>query len=688
MARLTPGRCSVVGAALGFLSGLGEALRLSTIPYPEVLLHPSVNLTIWLIAPLAGAFCLGILGLGVGLAGYVCRRRPGWLPSYAAALGMGLASVYAGTALGFLHGYGRGPIGALTQVQFWIWFASGFLLIWLPSRPLYSYTAPRLIPRVDQGVAWTACLLAFCFLACLAGLGLYRTRQGLYGAQTPAGSRSTSSRPNIVLITLDTVRADHLSSYGYARPTTPRLDALARRGVVFENAIAPAPWTLTSHATILTELLPHQHGANWAVPLHPGPKTLAQVLQSHGYSTAGFSSNYKYGLGGWGMDQGFDIYGGDGASLRHQLRATVFGRHVAQRFYEKLVRTDDFARLDARQLNREALAWLSRPHDRPFFLFINYFDAHGPYWAPPPFDSRFGTLPPGLAREMPRLSGVLQPAASLDRNKEALVAAYDNCLAFLDEQVGEFIARLDELPAGANTYVIITSDHGEEFGEHGSYSHGWDLYRDVLHVPLIIVGPEVPAGLRIAQLARVRDLFVTALDFALPGSEFSRQHSLRRFWTPGWRPQLADELAISELDSTLGHSKSAAISLMTPEWHYIHTADGQTELYHWPTDSREQSNLARSPAQESVLQDLRMKLEWMVGLSHTPWRGPEYLRALDPPGDSFLRQTIFRLQPWPSDALGLPRVGSAQMRIAGSSSTQLPLRHPIDEELLRSLPYH
>ncbi len=682
-----PYRFFVVGAALGFLTGLGEAARLWTTPTPAVLLHPSVNFTVWLIAPLTGALSLGLLGLGVGLAGHLGRRYRSWLAPYAATVGVGLASVYAATALGFLHAHGKRLGGAIAQGDVWVCFTLGFLVIWLPFRPLYAYTTPLLGPRLERGLVWTARLVAVLSFACVAGLTLYRTRQSGYGAQPVAAVREAAQRPNIILISLDTVRADHLSSYGYARPTTPRLDALARRGVLFENAIAPASWTLASHASIFTELLPHQHGANWAVPLHPGPQTLAQVLGSRGYSTAGFSSNLMYGLAGWGMDQGFETYGGDGASLRHQLRATLFGRQIVQPLYEKFVQGDDFDRLDARQLNREALAWLARPHDRPFFLFLNYFDAHGPYLAPPPYDHRFGTLPRSLAREMPRLSAVRQPAARSDRDRELLATAYDNCLAFLDEQVGDFIARLSKLPAGSNTYVIITSDHGEEFGEHGSYSHGWNLYREVLHVPLIIFGPEVPAGLRIPRLTRVGDLFVTVLDFALPASEFSTRRSLRRFWTPGGQPQPTDDMAISELDTTLEPSGTASISLMTSEWHYIQEAGGRTELYHWPDDPQEQTNLAPLPVHTSLLQDFRTQLVQSVGLSYAPWRGPEYLLALDRPGDPFQRQILFRSQPWPTDALSSPRLGSAQIKFAGSSATRLPLRHPIDEELLRSLPY-
>lgn len=684
---LTLYRFGVTGAALGLLAGLGEAANLSTHPDPAVLLRPSVGPAIWLIAPLAGAFCLGLLGLGVGVVTRLGGRYQSWLVPYSAAAGMGMAFVYAGAAFGFLHVHGQGLRGAAARPEVWVGFTLGFLTVWLPFRPFYLSTARLFGSRLGMGLTWAARVMVISLVACLAGLVLYRTRNSGYRAQPAAGVREAITRPNIILISLDTVRADHLSSYGYGRPTTPRLDDLARRGVLFENAIVSAPWTLASHASILTELLPHQHGANWAVPLHSGPWTLAQVLKSRGYATGGFSSNLKYGYAGWGMDQGFDYYGDDSASLRHNLRATLLGRGIVQPLYERLVHVDDLDRLDARQLNRAALTWLARTPDRPFFLFINYFDAHGPYLAPSPYDSRFGSLPRSLEEKLPRLSSVRYPQPLSDAERNLFSVGYDNCLAFLDAQVGDLIDRLRGLPGWSNTYVIITSDHGEEFGEHGSYGHGWNLYREVVHVPLIIVGPDVPAGLRVSPLARARDLFVTVLDFALKGSDFTTRRSLRRFWTPGWKPQPGDDMAISELDATVDPSGTVAMSLMTSAWHYIQESGGRTELYHWPADPQERANLAQSPAHQSVLQDLSARLIQSVEVSYPPWRGPEYLSALDQPGEPFLRNSIFRSEPWPDLASSLPRVGSAQMRLAGNSATRHPMRHPVDEELLKSLPY-
>lgn len=684
---LTLYRFGVTGAALGFLVGLGEATSLSTHPDPAVLLKPSVGHAIWLIAPLTGAFCLGLLGLAMGVIAGLSGRLQSRLGPYSAAVGMGNAFVYAGAAFGFLHAHGQGLRGAATRPEVWIGFTLGFLTVWLPYRPFYSFTARWFGSKWDRGMAWTARVMVVLLVACLAGLLLYRVRSSGDGAQPSAGVREAVARPNIILISLDTVRADHLSSYGYYRPTTPRLDDLARRGALFENAIVSAPWTLASHASIFTELLPHQHGANWAVPLHPGPWPLAKVLKNRGYATGGFSSNLRYGFAGWGMDQGFDHYGDDSASLRHNLCATLLGRTILQPLYERFVHVDDFDRLDARHLNREVSKWLARTPDRPFFLFINYFDAHGPYIAPPPYDRRFGRLPPSLEGTLPRLSAVRNPQPLSEADRELFSVGYDNCLAFLDAQVGELIDRLRSQPGWSNTYVIITSDHGEEFGEHGSYGHGWNLYREVVHVPLIIVGPNVPAGLRVSPLARTRDLFVTVLDFALKDSGFTTHRSLRRFWTPGWKPPPWDDMAISELDATVDPSGTVAISLMTSEWHYIREVNGRTELYHWPADPQERVNLAQTPAHQPVLQDLSARLACSVEATYPPWRGPEYLSALDQPGIPFLRHSIFRSEPRPGFAPGLPRVGSAQMRLARDSAARVPLRHSVDEELLKSLPY-
>jgi arylsulfatase A-like enzyme len=273
------------------------------------------------------------------------------------------------------------------------------------------------------------------------------------------------------------------------------------------------------------------------------------------------------------------------------------------------------------------------------------------------------------------------------QEQEALIAGYDNSLAFLDEEIGRLIQTLTSAPDGANTIVIITSDHGEAFGEHGLYGHGWDLHREVLHVPLIIIGPGIPSNQRIAHIVCLREIFPTVLDMALgPRKPFSRVN-LRRFWTPGFTPDTFDEVVISELVSTSPDFQPAFASLMTPEWHYIHDSRGQPKLYRWPVDPNEQANLAADARHQETLRNLHALLLDHLGSSHRPWRGPEYLFALDGPGYSFLHQTTFGLR-LPSGQPPISRpIGTSQAFFTPDPARPRNIS-PMDEELLQSLPYH
>ncbi len=415
------------------------------------------------------------------------------------------------------------------------------------------------------------------------GVGYFSGKAAPFSA--PSGPRQAArpGTPNIVFIVLDTVRADHLSSYGYSRPTTPNLDRLARAGVLFENAIAPTSWTLASHASMFTGLLPHQHGADWSRPLPRDPRTLADVLRSRGYETAGFVANFNYCQRGWGIGRGFETYVDDSESLRRNLAGTLLGTALIQPVYQNFCRFDYLERQDAREMNRQVFGWLRRRSTRPFFLFLNYFDCHSPYLTEPPYDHRFGKLSDKLVHKLFEALQSKDPARGFTATEQAsLVAGYDDCLAFLDEHVGRLLDLLQRSPEGRNTIVIITSDHGEAFGEQGWYSHGYNLYREVLHVPLIITGPGIPKDVRIRRLVRTRDLFSTVLDLAAGGKTPFSPYSLARFWNPQLTPQPFDDFAVSELVPIFNEGgKQAMISLTTPEWQYIYNSSGRQELYHW-----------------------------------------------------------------------------------------------------------
>ena len=678
-------RFGLIAALLGLVLGLAEAAFLCAKPLPVVFLEPDVQYPIWFIAPLAGVVLLGLIGIVMGAVADYLRPRYPWTIAYLAALGGGIVALYAGAVLRLLHGGGGGLLAALANGPTWICFLSGWVIIFAILKG--SPKSETFLCRRDGTVIFR-CLppsLVIGLTICLSGLALsaiHRSTSHL----SKGRENERGGSPNIVLITLDTVRADHLSAYGYARPTTPHLDSLSQKGVLFENAVAPSSWTLASHASIFTGVLPHQHGANQAAPLQPGPLTVAMVLASRGYETAGFSNNISYGFAGWGMRQGFESYDDDSSSFRHNLAKTIAGQDLIQPAYHQAVAFDDFDRRTAEELNDDVRRWFERRSGRPYFLFINYYDAHLSYRAPKPFDHRFGHPSRAVIREtyLSRDGRLSRPLTPLEQS--SLIAGYDNCLSYLDEQVGKLVSMVAMLSNLSNTIVVITSDHGEAFGEHGRYGHGWDLSREVLHVPLIIFGPGIPSGLRIRHLAQIRDLLATIVDL-WGGDPVAQRFSLRRFWTPGYVPDSFDDMAISEFITVSPEFRPALISLITSQWHFVRDSDGYEELYDWERDPQEQHNLALDPAHATTIGRLRAEMVDGVGSSILPWRGPEYLGALDTPGFTFAHHALFALRNRGNAPQSRQRIGDMQAHLAQGSPRRPRRIEPLEEEIIRSLPY-
>ena len=372
--------------------------------------------------------------------------------------------------------------------------------------------------------------------------------------------------PNVLLLILDTVRSLNLSAYGYARPTTPALERLAARGVAFDRAIAPSSWTLPSHATLFTGRLPHELSVAWDRPLDRAHPTLAESFRDAGYLTAGFVGNLVYVTDESGLDRGFTHF----ESVRVTPGSIAFSARFLRMLLEWPVgqrvtgQQDLLWRRTAPQLRARALKWLDARPERPWFAFLNLYDAHNPYLPPPPFDTLFSgrRVPwrernPWLHQEAP----VDTAGARIERD------AYDNALAWVDHEIGGLLDDLEQRGALRNTIVVVTSDHGEEFGEHGLLGHGNSLYYQSLHVPLIIAWPgHVPAARRVSGTVSLRDLPATILDLAgrsaaLPGT------SLRRAWeanatadtaiaevqqavrVPDWFPAARGDMASSLTDS-------------------------------------------------------------------------------------------------------------------------------------------
>ncbi len=306
----------------------------------------------------------------------------------------------------------------------------------------------------------------------------------------------TARHANVILITLDTTRADHLSCYGYSRRSTPNLDRLAQKSLVFCNAISPSPWTIPAHASLFTGLYPVQHGAITRVddgvlsgyPLPQYDGVLARVLQEHGYRTAGFVGG-PFLKAEFGFSQGFDAY------------------------------DDTWQGYDrpADRINRKVIPWLDGNYEDPFFLFVNYFDPHAPYNPPPAFDSpfkepyagaidftRFGPHEIKLGKKKPLSEGDVKRAIDL----------YDTEILFMDHFLGELLHRLEDLGALHNALFIITSDHGESFGENDIWGHGGLPIESQVRVPLIVFCPtRVTSFQEIRNQVQTTCIYTTILRF-------------------------------------------------------------------------------------------------------------------------------------------------------------------------------
>lgn len=286
----------------------------------------------------------------------------------------------------------------------------------------------------------------------------------IVSGRAPATAPVSGPRPNVLLITLDTARADRIGAYGYAGARTPNLDALARGGVRFEDATTASPITGPAHAAILTGRYPARAGVrdNVTTPLPADALTLAEVLGANGYATGGFIGAFLLDRP-YGFAQGFDAFDGgftrvDSGSETNAERPGTF-------------------------VVNDTLRWLSSiPVDRTFFAWAHLYDPHAPYTPPEPLASEFAGRP------------------------------YDGEMAFVDRQVGRLIEGLRARGTLDRTLVAVISDHGESLGEHGEDEHGVFLYDGVLRVPWIMMGPGMPAGRVIAEQVRAIDLFPTLLE--------------------------------------------------------------------------------------------------------------------------------------------------------------------------------
>jgi arylsulfatase A-like enzyme len=450
----------------------------------------------------------------------------------------------------------------------------------------------------------TAPVLAILLAAAAAAAATLRT----VGEQRAVGRLGTArdGAPSVILVIWDTVRATSLSLHGHARPTTPNLENLARRGVLFERAFATSPWTLPSHASFFTGYLPHELSTHWNTPLDGAHPTLAEVFRANGYLTGGFAANLLYTDWEHGLDRGFIHFEDYRVSTGQAFASTALGRALVTgrqpwelTLAARLLGYRGFVgRVTADDVDRNFLRWLDeRDGERPVFAFLNYFDAHFPFQPPDSVAARFPPRrPPSaflqrIARELRRKGpGDLMPA-----ELEAERAAYEASIAHLDSRLGRLVRQLELRGMLENTLLIVASDHGEEFREHGALGHGGNLYLPQLHVPLVIVQPGVlPAGIRVPQPVSLRDLPATIAGLArLENGDVFPGFSLERTWRDA-RPGVDTPQAVLAELSPGRERESRFRSITVGRYQLIRNPDGRPELYDIVADPEQRTDLAQS----------------------------------------------------------------------------------------------
>ena len=417
-----------------------------------------------------------------------------------------------------------------------------------------------------------------------------------------------------MVISLDTTRRDHLSAYGYRRPTTPEIDALARDGLRFSRATAVSNWTLPTHASILSGLYPTSHRAHYvgrdapyvehvepAARISPEAPSLAEMLQRGGYRTGAILANWWWLGRPYGLDRGFEHY--DHAEGH---RPTQYRR--------------------AAEISDAAIEWLEAADDRPFFLLLNYMDPHIPYLPPPPWDTRFAAKADSIAispvlpfRVQARTVALRTPIEP--RIKARFLELYDGEIAYMDAQIGRVIAWLRGAGLYDRTLVIVTGDHGEAFGEHYSAGHGIAVHEAELAVPMIV---KLPASRRRGVLEhRVQhvDLMPTVLEVLGLGVPEGVQG--RSMLQPSQRDLVAVQYVREKTAQMRPAYDRVQWALYRGDLKYIEYSDGEHELYDLSGDPQELDDLSSRRPEEvgrlrDALADWRGQVEPLVSAPSSP----------------------------------------------------------------------
>jgi len=337
------------------------------------------------------------------------------------------------------------------------------------------------------------------------------------------GGEQQERPPSVLLISIDTLRADHVGCYGYGRPTTPNIDALAKEGVLFENHISSSSWTLPAHASLFTSVADSVHGCmeSTGTALSPAFTTLAERFKDAGYETAGFYAGpYLHEV--FGLGQGFDIYDycveDTEAFSAEGVKSWGLDPVAQQRSHEGVTNPGVY---------RAGRDWIKAHKGRPFFAFLHFWDVHYDFTPPAPWDTRFN---PGYQGPVDGRGFVFDPSIAPgmpEADKQQLLALYDGEIGWTDTFVGRLRKDLEAWGLADDTIIVVTSDHGTEFFEHGGKGHRSTLYDELIRIPLVIWYPERLAPRRVSAQTRSIDVGPTLLELVdLPAPGGVMGHSL------------------------------------------------------------------------------------------------------------------------------------------------------------------
>ena len=376
----------------------------------------------------------------------------------------------------------------------------------------------------------------------------------------PGAALRFPSKPNILLITIDTTRADHLPAYGYKAVETPNLDALVKKGILFRECASTSPLTLPSHCSMMTGTYPTYHGVriNGNTALSPENLTLAEAYAENGYKTGAFIGAFVLD-GRWGLNQGF--------------------QHYDDQFDLKKFKKLDLGLVQrpANEVMDAALTWLETEKEKPFFTWIHLYDPHSPYAPPEPYRSQYGS--------------------------KGMTGLYDGEIAFMDEQIGRSLTWLDKNDLRERTIIAVIGDHGEGLGEHGELTHGYFIYDYAVRVPFILSMPG-RKGLEIFSQVRSIDLYPTLLEAS--GISIPKQVQGTSLWNLINKKQSQNLYAYSEsMAPSIQYGWSPLLSLRSAKYKYIDAP--RREFFDLEKDPGEQNNLHKEQSELAGEYDKSLK---------------------------------------------------------------------------------